>query len=304
MDGLLVVDKPAGISSHDVVRQVRRLCRQRQVGHAGTLDPLATGILVVGVGAGTRVIQFLMDGEKTYRAALKLGESTDTQDSEGRILERRSWSEVTTSALEEACRSFIGPILQLPPMYSALKKDGVPLYRLARQGIEVEREPREITIHQIRIEAVDLPYVTMLVDCSKGTYIRTLCHDLGEMLGCGAHMTALRRTRSGSFHEADSVRLEAYQDAADNLPLLPVEAGLRDYPAFALTTEAAARLRNGIPPQGGEILGGSLPAPGEIVQLYDSGALLAMARYAPGREDEKRGDFELIRVFPRVAAAR
>ncbi len=304
MDGLLIIDKPGGVTSHDVVRQVRRLCRQRQVGHAGTLDPMATGILVVGVGDGTRIIQFLMEGEKTYRATFKLGESTDTQDAEGNVLVQRSWETITADAVERACQSFVGAIRQVPPMFSALKKDGVPLYRLARQGIEVEREAREITIHQILVEKIDLPFVTLVVDCSKGTYIRTLGHDIGEMLGCGAHMTALRRTRSGCFTEADCIRLEDYVDAPDTLSLISLEQGLRDYPSCEMTPEAAARLRNGIPPTVDEVSTDSLPDAGSIVLLLDAGALLAAARFAPGRENERRGDFELIRVFPRVAEAR
>jgi tRNA pseudouridine55 synthase len=304
MDGLLVIDKPSGVTSHDVVRQVRRMCRQRQVGHAGTLDPMATGILVVGVGEATRIIQFLMAGDKTYRATLKLGETTDSQDAEGQVLAQRGWEMVTEEAVARACRSLVGSIKQVPPMFSALKKDGVPLYRLARQGIEIAREAREVSIHQIRVEKIDLPFVTLVVDCSKGTYIRTLCHDIGEMLGCGAHMTALRRTRSGCFREADSIRLEDYVNAPDSLPLLSIEQGLRDLPACEVSPAAATRLRNGIPPTADELSGGSLPEVGRIVLLFDSGTLLAASRFAPDREQEKRGDFELIRVFPRSAAVR
>ncbi|WP_432822043.1 tRNA pseudouridine(55) synthase TruB [Trichloromonas sp.] len=304
MDGLLVIDKPGGVTSHDVVRQVRRLCRQRQVGHAGTLDPMATGILVVGVGEATRIIQFLMVGEKTYRATLKLGESTDTQDAEGNVLVQRSFDAITADAIESACQSFVGTIRQLPPMFSALKKDGVPLYKLARQGIEIEREAREVTVHRIQVEKIDLPFVTLVVDCSKGTYIRTLAHDIGEMLGCGAHLTALRRTRSGCFNETDCIRLEDFVDAPDRLPLLSLEHGLRDYPSFEVSPEAAARLRNGIPPSADEVSGLPLPDAGSTVLLLDDGNLLAAARFAPGRENERRGDFELIRVFLRAAAAR
>ncbi|OHB32341.1 MAG: tRNA pseudouridine(55) synthase TruB [Desulfuromonadaceae bacterium GWC2_58_13] len=304
MEGLLVIDKPGGVTSHDVVRQVRRMCRQRQVGHAGTLDPMATGILVVGVGEATRIIQFLMAGEKTYRATLKLGESTDTQDAEGNILVQRGWETITADAVLRVSQLFVGAIRQMPPMFSALKKDGVPLYRLARQGIEVEREAREVTIQQIRVEKIDLPFITLVVDCSKGTYIRTLCHDIGEMLGCGAHLTALRRTRSGCFSEEDSIRLEDYANVPDSLPLLSFEHGLRDYPSYAVSPEAAARLRNGIPPKADEVSGGSLPDAGRTVLLFDSGTLLAASRFAPGRENERRGDFELIRVFPRTSAAR
>lgn len=304
MNGLLVIDKPGGVTSHDVVRQVRRLCRQRQVGHAGTLDPMATGILVVGVGDGTRIIQFLMEGAKTYRATFKLGESTDTQDAEGSVLTQRSWEAITPEAVESASQSFVGVIRQMPPMFSALKKDGVPLYHLARQGIEIERESREITIHKIQVEKIDLPFFTLVVDCSKGTYIRTLGHDIGEMLGCGAHMTALRRTRSGCFSEADCICLEDYMDRPEALPLMSLEQGLREFPSFEMSPEAASRLRNGIPPSVGEVSVDSIPASGSIVLLLDNGLVLAAARFAPEREQEKRGDFELIRVFPRAAAAR
>jgi tRNA pseudouridine55 synthase len=208
MNGILLIDKPQGMTSHDVVRRVRRLLRTRRVGHTGTLDPLATGVLPVAVGEATRIVQFLMEGDKTYRAVLKLGEITTTQDAEGEVLERRPVEGITVEAVIAAARSFAGVIHQLPPMYSALKKDGVPLYRLARQGIEVERESREVRIDRLQILDVDLPLVTLEVDCSKGTYVRTLCHDLGLALGTGAHLVALRRTRSGSFTEADCVKLE------------------------------------------------------------------------------------------------
>jgi tRNA pseudouridine55 synthase len=304
MDGILVVDKPQGLTSHDVVRQVRRLCRQRQVGHAGTLDPMATGVLLVGVGQGTRIIQFLMDGCKTYRATLKLGESTDTQDAEGRLLESRPWLGVTLDALHRGCADLTGTIRQVPPMYSALKKDGVPLYRLARQGIEVEREARELTIHRIDIEAAELPLVTLLVECSKGTYIRTLAHDLGETLGCGAHLTALRRTRSGCFGEADAISLQDYQEHPESLPLRSLLESLAEFTALNLDEAASARLRNGIPPSISEISDGALPEEGERVLLLDHGNLRALARFDPRRLRETRGDFELLRVFPTVGESR
>lgn len=304
MDGILVVDKPQGVTSHDVVRQVRRLCRQRQVGHAGTLDPMATGLLLVGIGQGTRIIQFLMDGRKTYRATLKLGESTDTQDAEGTLLESRPWLGVTVDALHRGCADLTGTIRQVPPMYSALKKDGVPLYKLARKGIEVEREAREISIHRIDIESVELPLVTLLVECSKGTYIRTLAHDLGEALGCGAHLTALRRTRSGCFDEADAVSLEDYREAPESLPLCSLLESLTEFAALNLDEPATARLRNGIPPSISEISDGALPEEGERVLLLDHGDLRAVARFDPQRLRETRGDFELLRVFPTVGESR
>lgn len=307
MNGILIVDKPAGVSSHDVVRQVRRICRQRQVGHAGTLDPMATGVLVVGIGAGTRILQFLMDAGKTYRTTLKLGETTDTQDAEGSVLGQRPWQGIQPDDIEKACRLLVGTIEQVPPMYSALKRDGVPLYKLARQGVEVERQARPITIHRLSVEKIALPFVTLVVDCSKGTYIRTLCHDLGEALGCGAHMTALRRTRSGCFTERDAVAdLANYVERPEDLPLLTVaQCLLREFPSVAVTAPAAARLCNGVPPTMDEITTDcGRPEPGQKVVLLGEGAVLAVARFAPQRELETRGDFELLRVFPGAAGTR
>lgn len=297
MNGLLIIDKPQGMTSHDVVRRVRRLLHTRRVGHTGTLDPLATGVLPVAVGEATRIVQFLMEGEKTYRAVLRLGETTTTQDAEGEVLERRPVAGVTAEAVFAAARLFEGDIRQIPPMYSALKKDGVPLYRLARQGLEVEREAREVRIERLQILDVNLPLVTFEVDCSKGTYVRTLCHDLGEALGTGAHLVALRRTRSGDFTEADCIQLEQLEATATPPSLLSVTDALRSMPALEVDQVAARRLGDGVPPA----LSGLTATPdcrdGEIVRLVHARALLAIARFAPGRENEKRGDFELLRVF-------
>ncbi len=303
MDGLLIIDKPTGISSFDVVRRVRRLYKTRKVGHAGTLDPLATGVLVVGLGDGTRLIQYLMEGEKSYRATFKLGEATDTQDSEGQIIDSHPIEGLLPERVAEACRSFVGRISQVPPMYSALKKDGVPLYKLARQGVEVEREARTIDIFKVEVVDIDLPYVTIEVDCAKGSYIRTLCHDIGRRLGCGAHMTALRRTRSAPYEESDSHTLERLTDEngeGDPECLMTLLDAVRNYPAFEVSGNGAAeRLRNGVPPQACEVSGVALPSEGDMVVLLDQGQLRALAAYAPSRPREQRGDFELLRVFIR-----
>lgn len=297
MNGLLIIDKPPGMTSHDVVRRVRRLLHIRRVGHAGTLDPMATGLLLVAVGEATRLVEFLMDGEKTYRAVLKLGESTDTQDAEGKLLEQRPVGNLDRETIEEACRAFTGRIRQKPPMYSALKRNGVPLHRLARQGIEVEREEREVEVRRLQVLDIRLPLVTLEVDCAKGTYIRTLAHDLGEALGCGAHLVSLRRTRSGSFSETDSLSLAALETGAVSHPsLLPLRAALPEVPVLELSGEAVARLRDGIPPAIGELTG-ELPAAGATVLLLERGELRAVARFAPARQQERRGDFELLRVF-------
>lgn len=302
MNGLLIIDKPQGITSFDVVRRLRRICKTRRVGHAGTLDPLATGVLPVAVGDATRILQFIMEGDKTYRATLRLGEITDTQDAEGEVLERRPLAGVTEENVRKACRSLLGTIRQIPPMYSAIKKDGVPLHRLARQGIEVERKARPIEILRLEILEVDLPHVTFEVDCSKGTYVRTLCHDLGLALGCGAHLTALRRTRNGAFGEAESVTLEdleSGQASGAAVKLLPPAEALRGFPALEVADEAAVRLKDGVPPSQSSVSGTLPDVEGEGVILLHDGALLAVARYVPSRVKEKRGDFELLRVFNR-----
>jgi tRNA pseudouridine55 synthase len=304
MNGILLIDKPPGMTSHDVVRRVRRLLRTRRVGHTGTLDPLATGVLPIAVGEATRIVQFLMEGDKTYRAVLKLGETTTTQDAEGEVLERRPVEGITAETVIAAARSFEGVIRQLPPMYSALKKDGVPLYRLARQGIEVERESRAVRIDRLQILDVDLPLITLEVDCSKGTYVRTLCHDLGLVLGTGAHLLALRRTRSGSFTEADCVTLEQLEtDGTATPPLLSVDEALRGMPALEVDAEATRRLADGIPPALASLSAAPGCPEGETVRLMHAGTLLAIARFAPGRLNEKRGDFELLRVFQAARAA-
>lgn len=306
MNGLLIIDKPAGLTSHDVVRALRRSLRMRRIGHAGTLDPLATGVLPVAVGESTRLVQFLMEKDKTYRATLELGTMTDTQDVEGKVLERRPLNGLDWERIETVAGRFVGEIEQIPPMYSAVKKDGVPLHRLARRGIEVERQTRPVRIFRLEILAVELPRVILEVDCSKGTYVRTLCHDLGLALGCGAHLTALRRLRSGSFTLERCLSLEEVERRCReglDLPLTTPEAALGDLPALEVSPEAAARLRHGIPPALDAVARVFSGLEGEKVALLDHGTLLAIARYAPSRLREKRGDFELLRVFPGAGEA-
>lgn len=301
MEGFLVIDKPLGVTSFDVVRQVRRLLKVRRVGHCGTLDPLATGVLPVAIGEATRLVEFVMDGEKVYRATLKLGETTDTQDAEGTILERHSIAGVDAAHVHAAAATFLGRHAQLPPMYSALKRNGVPLYELARKGIEVERATREIDIRRFAILTLELPFVTFEVTCSKGTYVRTLAHDLGQLLGCGAHLTALRRIQSGAFREADAIPLSSLTDepTAAAARLLPTSAAMAAYPEVEVVAEAAlTRLRNGVPPTVDEVAAPPDLAADTIVTLRGSGRLLAVARYAPERNEETRGDFILLRVFP------
>ncbi len=302
MNGILVVDKPKGLSSFDVVRQVRRLCQTRRVGHTGTLDPLATGVLPVAIGQATRLVEYLMAGEKIYQASCRLGIVTDTQDSEGRILLEQSWQQVDRAALDGVLEGFSGEISQLPPMFSALKKDGQPLYRLARQGIEVERQPRTVRIASLEVDEFAPPDLTITVRCSKGTYVRTLCHDIGQQLGCGAHMTALRRLACGPFPLSASHTLEELQSLAEQglpLPLVSPAAALADWPALAVDGPVLARLRNGVAPSLAE-LSGTLPNAGESVRFLAGGTLVAIARYLPGGQGKRPGDFELLKVFPGV----
>jgi len=235
------------MTSHDVVAIVRRLARQRKVGHAGTLDPLATGVLLVCLGKATRVSEVLMRSPKTYRAEALLGVSTTTDDAEGEILERHPVS-VTRSTVEEALQAFVGNIDQVPPRYSAIKRQGKRLYQLARQGIEVDVPAREVRIHGITLQVWDPPVVCFEVRCGPGTYIRALARDLGQALGCGAHLTALRRTASGQFSAADAVSLEDLQaDDGKTLSRLlhPIDVAYRHLPALHVDGETARKLTMG-----------------------------------------------------------
>ncbi len=286
------------MTSHDVVRRVRRIFKTRKVGHGGTLDPLATGVLPVAIGDGTKILQFLLAEDKSYRATFKLGITTDTFDSEGQILLERPVPEFTSADLETVCAEFRGDIEQLPPMFSALKKDGVPLYKLARQGKTVARELRQVTISRLDLIHSDLQTVTIEVDCSKGTYIRTLISDIGERLGCGAHLTALRRLQSGEFSIDECLTLEELQQMEEPSSVLySLDEALRNYPAVQLDAAAAAALKFGIPPEGHQVVAMEELISGNLIRLQVENRLTAIARYAPLRTKETRGDFELIRVF-------
>jgi len=250
ISGILLVDKGAGFTSQDAVSVVRRIFGMRRVGHAGTLDPMATGLLVVCLGKATRAVEFIMEGAKEYEAGFLLGLSTATQDTTGEVLSR-SDKPVKREALLSALGRFSGEISQLPPMYSALKKGGVPLYKLARKGVEVEREPRTVTIGRIDLLEYDegLRRGKMRVLCSKGTYIRTLVADLGEALGTGGAMSSLRRTRSGIYsvekaHTLDEIAEIVESGWADDL-LLPVDGVFSNYPALYVGADDERRIKNG-----------------------------------------------------------
>ena len=208
LDGAILVDKPSGPTSHDVVDEIRRQFQIKKVGHCGTLDPNATGLLVIVLGRGTKLSEKLMSDDKVYEGEIKFGETTDSYDADGEILETKPVPPLTIDQLNESAASFIGDLMQTPPMVSAVKKGGVPLYKLARKGIEVEREARLIHIYNFRFTDYREPLGTFRLACTKGTYVRSIAHDLGEKLGCGAHLATLRRISSGKFEVADAKPLD------------------------------------------------------------------------------------------------
>ena len=248
MDGIINIYKEAGDTSHDVVAKLRGILHQKKIGHTGTLDPDAVGVLPVCLGKATKLCDMLMEKDKQYRVVMQLGIETDTQDTSGTVTAEHPVT-VSEGQVRQVIMDFIGEYDQIPPMYSALKKNGKKLYELAREGIVVERETRRITIHGIEIEKVELPYVTMLVDCSKGTYIRTLCHDIGQKLGCGAAMAQLVRTRSGMFSLEDAVTLKQTEELRDAGTLeehiLSVKQILSYLPAFICGKDHEKALMNG-----------------------------------------------------------
>lgn len=249
-NGVINIYKERGYTSHDVVAKLRGILKQKKIGHTGTLDPDAEGVLPVCLGKGTRLCDMLTDHDKTYEAVLLLGQSTDTQDVTGTVLERAEVS-VSEEQVREAVLSFVGHYEQIPPMYSALKVGGQKLCDLARAGKEVERKPRPVEIHGIQILEMELPRVRMRVSCSKGTYIRTLCHDIGERLGCHGCMEKLLRTQVGQFYLEGSLTLAQVEQLRDEGRLdeviLPVDQVFCQYPAIALKKEAAKLGYNGNP---------------------------------------------------------
>lgn len=246
-DGALLLDKAVGVSSNRALQEAKKLLGARKAGHAGTLDPLASGLLIVLLGEATKFAGPQLDADKEYLATLKLGEATSTGDAEGEVLSRTEVA-VDRGQFEVVLERFRGPIRQMPPMHSALKHRGVPLYRLARRGEVVARLPREVVIHQLALERFEPPYADLRVRCSKGTYVRTLGEDIGAQLGCGAHLTALRRTAAGGFRVEDAVTLEALaawtpeERARRVLPLRALLAGL---PSADVRADEEARLRMG-----------------------------------------------------------
>ena len=287
-NGIIVIDKPAGWTSMDVCAKIRGVLHERRVGHAGTLDPMATGVLPVFVGRATRAVEFAAEGGKEYVAGLRLGVVTNTQDTSGTVLEEKPVS-VDRAALEAALAPFRGDILQIPPMYSAIKRDGKKLYELARKGQEVEREPRPVTIYGLEVVDQTGPADYLLrVQCSKGTYVRTLCHDIGQALGCGGCMYSLRRTEAAGFSLDQAVTLDALLSAEDPQSLLlPVDAYFAGRPILILKPEPEKKVRNGA----------SLPAPGlpdgEYRVYSQSQEFLALCQVQDGRLTTIKRFFEV-----------
>ena len=245
VDGVLLIDKPVGLSSNDALIKAKRVVNAKKAGHTGTLDPFATGLLPLCFGEATKFSQDLLEADKTYDAVVHLGITTTTGDTEGEAVETRPVN-VTVEQIEAALAKFRGPILQIPPMYSALKRDGKALYEYAREGITLEREARPVTIHKLEMLAYDAPMLTIRVTCSKGTYVRVLGEDIGAELGCGAHLNALRRIQVGALTVDGMVTLEQLQAHDNPLSLLaPVDALLSSFPRVELTPELAARFLNG-----------------------------------------------------------
>ena len=230
LDGALLIDKPAGPTSHDVVDIIRRQFGIKKVGHCGTLDPNATGLLIIVLGRGTKLSEKLMSDDKVYAGTMKFGETTDSYDVDGEILETRPVPPLTVEHLNELASTYVGDLMQMPPMVSAIKKDGVPLYKLARKGIEVEREPRLVHVYSFRFTEFRESLGAFRVACTKGTYVRSLAHDLGQKIGCGAHLATLRRSASGKFDVADAkpldeiLRLSSTELAKRVIPFLKLAA--------------------------------------------------------------------------------
>ena len=281
MDGILNINKATGMTSHDVVAKIRKLLKQKRVGHAGTLDPAASGVLPICVGQGTRVAEYLSESGKAYQAEITFGIVTDTYDAEGAVIRTTDPSALTLPQIEEALPHFLGPQMQLPPRYSAIKLQGQPAYKRMRAGEEITLTPRPITFYQLNILAWQPPHLTLAVECSKGTYIRSLAYDLGEHLGYGAHLSSLLRTRSGPFTLSESSTLEQLAEASAQGTianyLIPADRVLHDYPALILDDATIERVLHGNAFPYTE----SVPQPStDLARIYDmTGNFVAIATW-------------------------
>lgn len=295
IDGILNIDKPAGITSMDVVRRIKRASGQKRVGHGGTLDPFASGVVPICLGRATRMMEYLVDGIKEYHTTVRLGVETDTYDVDGEVVAESDASDIDIEAIRQALKPFVGMIDQVPPMYSALKKDGERLYNMARAGIEVEREPR--SVHVIGIDVIDWSPPDLIIDvtCGRGFYMRSLAHDLGEVLGCGGHLQELTRTRNSAFNIDEALSLEeaetcfsegTWQDA-----LHSPDVAVRSMPAIVVDRGVADRVRNGRPLPGALRI--PFDQPGEECRVYGSdGEFLALMIF-----DRSAGQWQPRKVF-------
>ncbi len=300
--GVLLVDKEAWETSYDLVRKVKRLSSVRKVGHAGTLDPFSTGLLIVMLGQGTKLMPYLMARSKRYRAEIRLGVETETYDPEGRVVEERPVPEMSETVVQRALEGFLGEIDQVPPSFSAVHVDGTRAYKLARKGKDVQLQTRRVVVHSIDLLSMALPLLSVEVHCSAGTYLRSLAHDLGEQLGTGAHLVGLRRIASGSFKVEDAVasRLLAGKNGHDELKerLLPLARALPDMRKVRIGRSLAGRIRNGYQPSGVEVLPASeiSEAAGANVQLLCDGELVAIVETTPTASGGN-GSTKVSRVF-------
>ncbi len=307
MNGFVIIDKPAGRTSHDVVRDVKRILGAKKVGHTGTLDPLATGVLPVCVNEGTKLAQFFSLDSKEYRATMLLGVTTDTYDVEGKIVAAAK-PQVSGEDIRRALASLVGVREQAPPPYSAVKYRGKPLYKWARQGINVSLPPRQIEIYQLSLEEVALPYVTFRIACSKGTYIRSLCQEVGAMLNCGACLAALRRTRCGVYSEKDAIALGGLEEKEKkgflSAHLISLAEALPDLPAMQVDGLLADKIRHGYQPVADNLFPYHNPflAAGDVLRITQELQLVAIARMLRGTVDlspagSQERAVEILRVF-------
>lgn len=286
VDGILVVDKPAGITSNDALQKAKYLFYAAKAGHTGSLDPMATGVLPVCFGEATKFSQFLLDADKCYVSTFRLGVTTTTGDAEGDVLEQHSAAAIDADQVAAAMVAFEGDILQIPPMYSALKKDGVPLYKLAREGVEVEREPRPVTLFSYRLldfRPGEVAEADVEIHCSKGTYVRTLAEDLGAALGCGGHVSRLRRTGAGCFKESDAISLDELARLREGCRgedldylLRPVDTAVAHLMAVDLPESMAWYIRRGQPVMAARAYREARE--GDIVRIFDSGVFIGVGQ--------------------------
>jgi len=296
VNGILNINKPWGKTSFSIVAMVKRLTGERHVGHAGTLDPAATGVLPVCLGQGTRVTQFLMDATKVYQAQIELGVTTDTYDASGNITHQTDPSGISQGQLETAFNSFCGLIQQTPPMYSAVKYHGKPLYQLARAGIEVERRSRLIKIHRLELIEWQPPVATVAVVCGKGTYIRSLAHDLGQRLGCGAYLKSLIRLSCGPFNIKDAVSIPQLEDAINygywQRLVYPIDTVLLHWMAMVVSDDTSQAIRNGRPLVLGNDNSGKSPSANRCRAYAPDGCFLGVLRFIP-----EKGQWQPEKVF-------